>query len=178
MQDPWKVIKITRQDLKRIESFLVGDSGPDVFHNIQSQVLATLEREHYPAFLVSETCYTMLEDAQENGITLRDVQSPSNGKGSIVDLLQSAKSEGSYRVDTPHTKSMRSSSNLWGDGVSDMNKTCSYLDPTAESILLNDHSSFAKSHLEYIGERLQNKAQALKALKSSLKPNSKVSKSD
>ena len=33
-QDRCKVIKVARNDLKRIESFLVGDSGPDVFYNI------------------------------------------------------------------------------------------------------------------------------------------------
>merc|ERR1719229_798994 len=35
-------------------------------------------------------------------------------------------------------------------------------------------SGFAKSHLEHVSERLQNKLQALTALKRSLKPDSKV----
>ena len=43
-------------------------------------------------------------------------------------------------------------------------------------VSFSEHSSLAKSQLEYIGERLQNKVQALKALKSSLKPDSKVLK--
>ena len=179
-QDPWKVIKITRSDLKRIESFLVGDSGPDVFYSIQCQVLSTLEQEHYPAFLVSETCYTMLEDAQENGITLCEgnggfVKSTND---TLVDFVTNEKLEVGNQVDGTGSQSVPSSG-VWKDDTSVVDRMCpnsatSGLNTTAESILLNDHSSFAKSHLEHIGERLQNKTQALKALKSSLKPDSKV----
>ena len=42
------------------------------------------------------------------------------------------------------------------------------------SIQVSDHSGHAKTHLEQVTEKLQNKLQALTALKSSLKPDSKV----
>ena len=176
MQDRWKIIKITRSDLKRIESFLVGDSGPDVFYCIQTNVLETLEQEHYPAFLVSETCYKMLENAQENSITLCEMKEGSKSHvPSLIDLVTPGKKEPGH-TNTESEKST-SSPGVWRNNVNDgedifPNERKS---STAESILVSEHSNFAKSHLEHIGERLQNKTQALKALKSSLKPESKAS---
>ena len=43
-----------------------------------------------------------------------------------------------------------------------------------ESIQFSGHSGFAKSHMDQVAEKLQNKMQALTALKSSLKPESKI----
>ena len=169
--------------MKKIENFLVGDSGPEVFYSIQASVLKTLEQEHYPAFLVSETCYKMLEDAQDNGIILTERKSsgakPKSRATSVVDLVATRNSDSSRNNEIGKYDVTVGTSELWNE------RTCfdekpfadNYQDsscPTAESLLVDDHTSFAKSHLEHIGERLLNKTQALKALKSSLKPESKV----
>ena len=195
LQDHCKVIKVARSDLKRIESFLVGDSGPDVFYNIQSEVLATLEEEHYPAFLVSETCYKMLEDAQENGITLCEVKgggglttNSSIKSNPLMNFMTSFDGDvqkgngGSANAVTTQVQ-YSNPSMVWKDMSSEMDTSCTNaynngISHSGETLLVSEHSSFAKSHLEYIGERLQNKMQALKALKSSLKPDSKVSKTN
>ena len=150
-----------------------------MFYSIQGDVLKTLGQEHYPAFLVSETCYKMLEDAQENGITLSESGSvkPKSRATSIVDLVTSRKLDQRHRsdergnydgaIDTP---------GLWNEMANDKEMSQpGNSGPTADSLLVDDHTNFAKSHLEHIGEKLLNKTQALKALKSSLKPESKVS---
>ena len=183
-QDPWKIIKITRGDLKRIENFLVGDSGPDVFYRIQADVLKTLEQEHYPAFLVSETCYKMLEDAQDNGITLSERRQssvkPKSRATSIVDLVTTRTFDNNLRNDERSSFDVsRDTLGLWTETTCNeekpfANNYSGISGQTAESLLVDDHTNFAKSHLEHIGERLLNKTQALKALKSSLKPESKV----
>ena len=182
-QDPWKIIKITRGDLKRIENFLVGNSGPEVFYNIQADVLLTLEQEHYPAFLVSETCYKMLEDAHENGITLSERKSsagkPKSRATSIVDLVTSRDLAAPIRNVERHKFDVSDGlTDFWSETSANEGPFAENFsgvsNPTADSLLVDDFTSFAKSHLEHIGERLLNKTQALKALKSSLKPESKV----
>ena len=65
--------RVDRSYLKRIEDHLLGDLGPDVFYELQEQVLQDLESKYYPAFLISDTCYKMLEEAHENNICL-DIQ--------------------------------------------------------------------------------------------------------
>ena len=143
-------------------------------------MLETLGQEHYPAFLVSETCYKMLEDAQENGITLSEAKSgfvkPKSRATSIVDLVTSRKLDQRHRNDERGEYDVAiDSPGLWNELTNDKERNQSgNLGPTAESLLVDDHTNFAKSHLEHIGERLLNKTQALKALKSSLKPESKA----
>ena len=50
--------------MKKIETFLMGDSGPEVFFQLQENVFATLNETYFPAFLISDKCYKMLEEAQ------------------------------------------------------------------------------------------------------------------
>ena len=66
-----KVMKVERPALKRIEDHLLGDpAGPDVFYELQAQVIQDLENKYYPAFLISDTCYQMLEEAHQNNICI------------------------------------------------------------------------------------------------------------
>lgn len=54
--------------LKRIESFLIGDRGPEIFVELQEEVQAQLEHTHYHRFLVSPLYNKMMLDAEEAGI--------------------------------------------------------------------------------------------------------------
>ena len=124
----------------------------------------------------------MLENTQENGITLCEMKEGSliskSHATSLIDIVTPGKMEpGDTNTETGlHGKEI-GSSGVWGKIVNDEEHIFpnERKNSTAESILVSEHSSFAKSHLEHIGERLQNKTQALKALKSSLKPESKAS---
>jgi sorting nexin-25 len=136
---PSRVIRVSRSWLKEIETFLMGDSGPDIFYEIQADVTQTLDTSYYPAFLISELCYKMLEDAHDHNIAITAADQSQGGKDETVALSTS----------TEH--------------------------PEAE-VETHFNNSLAKSNLEHLSEKLQNKAQALKALKSSLKPESKVLK--
>ena len=44
-----------------MESFLLGDKGPDVFYEVQEDVVKVLEEKYYPSFLVSEQYKKMQE---------------------------------------------------------------------------------------------------------------------
>lgn len=166
-------------DLKRIESFLMGDSdGPEVFYEIQQEVWRKLEDNHYPAFLVSEACYRMLEDdaANENNddvmrmINADDDDDEAGGD----DVDDDVRPAGAGNQGDPSSRPFKDL-----DGGGQKVPPVGPADSSFWAVLSGSDTSssgYAKSYLEHMGERLQNKTQALKALKSSVKPDSKVLK--
>ncbi|KAF0304671.1 Sorting nexin-25 [Amphibalanus amphitrite] len=62
------VIRLDKVSLKRIESFLIGDRGPEIFLELQEEVQSQLENKHYHRFLVSPLYNKMMLDAEEAGI--------------------------------------------------------------------------------------------------------------
>ena len=129
INNPSTVIKVSRPSLKKIEAFLIGDSSPDIFYQIQKEVMQTLETSYYPAFLISDLCYKMLDEAHEKNFAINEPE------------------------------------------LNIEDNSCRSPKP-AES----NETDFAKSYLDQINEKLQNKVQAMKALKGSLKSESKVLK--
>ncbi|CAB4064123.1 SNX25 [Lepeophtheirus salmonis] len=123
-----------------------GNTGPDVFYQVQEEVSKTLEQEYYHLFLVSEICYNMIEDAQNSGISITDKYS----KSTSLSVQEDGKTEDSISQDVEENSKPN------------------------DSFTFSDHSTFARSHLSRINEKHRNKSQALKALKKSLKPDSKV----
>lgn len=54
-------IKVDRAIRKKMESFLLGDIGPNVFYEVQDSVVKTLEEKYYPSFVVSDQYKSMQE---------------------------------------------------------------------------------------------------------------------
>ncbi|XP_048480904.1 sorting nexin-25 [Plutella xylostella] len=64
-QPPADVDKDTR---KRMESFLLGDGGPEVFYEFQDTVVDTIQDKYYSAFLLSDQYKALLKElATEDG---------------------------------------------------------------------------------------------------------------
>lgn len=51
---PLPEINVEKLMRKKMESFLFGDTGPEIFYDLQKIVLKTLEEKYYPPFLLSE----------------------------------------------------------------------------------------------------------------------------
>lgn len=47
-----------------MEGFLLGDKGPEVFYEVQEEVIKTLEEKFYPSFIVSDL-YQKMQTAME-----------------------------------------------------------------------------------------------------------------
>jgi hypothetical protein len=62
-----------------MEGFLLGDKGPEVFYEVQEEVVKTLQEKFYPSFLVSELYQKMQADIEEASISEKD----DSGKLSI-----------------------------------------------------------------------------------------------
>lgn len=55
-----------------MEGFLLGDKGPEVFYEVQEEVVKTLEEKFYPSFLVSELYQKMQAAMEEASISEKD----------------------------------------------------------------------------------------------------------
>lgn len=58
-------IKADKHVRKRMESFLIGDKGPDVFYEVQENVVQTIQDKYYASFIVSEQ-YKKMQEALLN----------------------------------------------------------------------------------------------------------------
>jgi len=143
-----------RQTLKRVEAFLMGDGGPEVFFEMQGRVAAALRENYFPHFLVSPHAVAMAEEAANAGLLVRD-DSRDGARRSVDEEAEEAE-----------------------EVVQDKGE-----------LVFSGHSGMAKNLLEQLKEKFTNKSQALavrsflkwlclqvffKALKSSLKPDSKI----
>lgn len=137
IRNPQGEIKVDKSTRKRMEAFLLGDKGPEVFYEVQKQVWRTLEEKYYQPFVHSKYYNEMVTaiDADE-GITEVD------GVGGGMDERQNS-----------------------GDS-----------NTSSESNHVGEHSNYSRRKLSELQEKLNNKAQALTALHTSLKPESRVLK--
>ncbi|XP_076273177.1 sorting nexin snazarus isoform X2 [Rhynchophorus ferrugineus] len=135
IRNPLSEIKVDKTTRKRMESFLLGDKGPEVFYEVQQQVVQTIEDKYYQPFLISDY-YKEMVIAMETENEM--VENESVGSGD--------------------------------------EKQCSVDSATNVENGLNvgDHSNYARRKLDQLEEKLSNKMQALAALKSSMRPESKV----
>ncbi|XP_060599757.1 sorting nexin-25-like [Ruditapes philippinarum] len=61
------VVKVDKSLAKKMETFMLGDSGPEAFYEAQEQVYKVLERQHYPSFLVSDIFHKYVTLIEEQG---------------------------------------------------------------------------------------------------------------
>lgn len=135
IRSPSAEIKVDKNTRKRMEAFLLGDKGPEVFYEVQQNVLQTVEEKYYQPFILSRYYNEMIE-AMSSDETVND-----RANGSLEERQMSGESNGSIENSGMH---------------------------------VGDHSNYARRKLNQLQERLNNKNQALQALRTSLKPESKV----
>ncbi|CAB3225034.1 unnamed protein product [Arctia plantaginis] len=54
IRSPSAEIKVDKDTRKRMEGFLLGDNGPDVFYEVQDTVVDTIQEKYYHSFLMSD----------------------------------------------------------------------------------------------------------------------------
>ncbi|WAQ97897.1 SNX25-like protein [Mya arenaria] len=58
-------VKVDRHTAKNMETFMMGDSGPEAFYEAQQDVFKRLESQHYPSFLVSDLYHRYVTSMEE-----------------------------------------------------------------------------------------------------------------
>ncbi|XP_068158890.1 sorting nexin-25 [Drosophila tropicalis] len=150
---PKPEIHIDKHERKLIETFLLGDAGPDIFFEIQRNILRTLEDKYYPPFVLSEQ-YRQLKEALDSNEFNDPTLLISIGETEDMHSLIADIGGGNDGVHND-------------GGVSGGNGAGGAIDVAA-------HTSYARKKLEQIQERIDKKQLALDALKYSVKPESKV----
>lgn len=70
IRNPTAEIRVDKSTRKRMEAFLLGDKGPEVFYEVQQNVVQTLEDKYYQPFVISDHYKQMLVALEsEEGIT-------------------------------------------------------------------------------------------------------------
>lgn len=97
---------VFQQVRKKMESFLLGDQGPDIFYETQKDILKILEEKYYSSFLLSDQYQNL-----KNAITTEDIKDISS---SATSSLSTYGLEKSYTTTTTETDSsiMDESNNL------------------------------------------------------------------
>ncbi|CAK1578206.1 unnamed protein product [Parnassius mnemosyne] len=54
IRSPSAEIKVDKETRKRMEAFLLGDKGPEVFYEVQCTVVDTIQEKYYSSFLLSD----------------------------------------------------------------------------------------------------------------------------
>ncbi|XP_061706155.1 sorting nexin-25 isoform X1 [Cydia pomonella] len=54
IRSPTAEIKVDKDTRKRMEAFLLGDKGPEVFYEVQDTVVDTIQEKYYSSFMLSE----------------------------------------------------------------------------------------------------------------------------
>lgn len=68
INNPNSSVKLSKNILKGIESFIMANKGPEAFFQAQDDVYKLLEERFYPSFIVSEIYETMITEAERTGI--------------------------------------------------------------------------------------------------------------
>ncbi|EDX17365.1 sorting nexin-25 [Drosophila simulans] len=142
---PKSEIQIDKHERKLIETFLLGDAEPDIFYDIQRNVLRTLEEKYYPPFVLSDQ-YRQLKEALDSNEIADTTLVMCHNIGDVPEPLADEQQGAS-------------------DGLNG---------GAGGAIDVAAHTSYARRKLEQIQERIDKKNQALDALKYSVKPESKV----
>lgn len=96
IRSPSAEIKVDKETRKRIEAFLLGDKGPEVFYEVQETVVDTIQEKYYPSFVLSEQYNALLkklaEDEADEEFNVE--RSPIEDRQSSNDSVSSADSVG------------------------------------------------------------------------------------
>lgn len=153
-------VQVTAAQRQRMEAFLLGDQGPEVFHEAQADVLRRLEEQYYGAFVLSA-------EYDELRKQLIDEGSPSSAVSSVEEA----------GVEMDGSESLVAESEVANNNKECMLRTISNMaieSDSASALDVINHSTYARTKLDQLQERLDNKAHALVALRASLRPESKL----
>lgn len=90
---PNSIINVDKAVRKKMEAFLLGDTGPEVFYDLQDDVWKMLEEKYLPSFLMSEE-YKKLKDIvsteehnlKDKGVNLLNEQNVQSKEDDAIEV--------------------------------------------------------------------------------------------
>lgn len=149
-------VTVERAVRQRMESFLLGDQGPEVFYEMQRTVFGWLEDKYHAPFVLSDE-YAELkrllatEEAKQRLVLDGSTEAVAVAVEMVSDECTTATATAAA-VQSPTAAA----------------------DENGATADVTHHSTYARTKLDQLQERLDNKTHALAALRASLKPESKL----
>ncbi|XP_041973406.1 sorting nexin-25 [Aricia agestis] len=97
---PSAEIKVDKETRKRMESFLLGDKGPEVFYEVQETVVDTIQEKYYSSFLLSDQYKALIAElaTEEANKELCSERSPIEDRQLSNESVSSAESAGTLHL--------------------------------------------------------------------------------
>ncbi|CAH2229707.1 jg2257 [Pararge aegeria aegeria] len=104
IRSPSAEIKVDKDTRKRMEAFLLGDKGPEVFYEVQDIVVDTIQEKYYHSFLLSDQYKALIAElaTEEANKELCSERSPIEDRQLSNDSVSSAESAGTVQL-TEHS---------------------------------------------------------------------------
>ncbi|XP_039746323.1 sorting nexin-25 isoform X2 [Pararge aegeria] len=104
IRSPSAEIKVDKDTRKRMEAFLLGDKGPEVFYEVQDIVVDTIQEKYYHSFLLSDQYKALIAElaTEEANKELCSERSPIEDRQLSNDPVSSAESAGTVQL-TEHS---------------------------------------------------------------------------
>ncbi|XP_068627751.1 sorting nexin-25 isoform X2 [Battus philenor] len=105
IRSPSADIKVDKDTRKRMEGFLLGDKGPEVFYEVQETVVDTIQEKYYPSFLLSDKYKALIVDLakEETNKELSSERSPVEDRQLSNETASSVESAGGTIHLTEHS---------------------------------------------------------------------------
>ncbi|KAJ0179237.1 hypothetical protein K1T71_004949 [Dendrolimus kikuchii] len=105
IRSPSAEIKVDKDTRKRMESFLLGDKGPEVFYEVQDTVVDTIQDKYYQSFIMSDQYRALITElaTEEANKDLNTDRSPIEDRQLSNDSVSSADSAGGALHLTEHS---------------------------------------------------------------------------
>ncbi|CAG9791866.1 unnamed protein product [Diatraea saccharalis] len=104
IRSPSAEIKVDKETRKRMESFLLGDKGPEVFYEVQDTVVDTIQEKYYSSFLLSDQYTALIAElaTEEANKEISSERSPIEDRQLSNESVSSAESVGGAHL-TEHS---------------------------------------------------------------------------
>ncbi|CAH0663953.1 unnamed protein product [Chilo suppressalis] len=104
IRSPSAELKVDKETRKRMESFLLGDKGPEVFYEVQDTVVDTIQEKYYSSFLLSDQYTALIAElaTEEANKEMSSERSPIEDRQLSNESVSSAESVGGAHL-TEHS---------------------------------------------------------------------------
>ncbi|KAL4713545.1 hypothetical protein ACJJTC_007783 [Scirpophaga incertulas] len=94
IRSPSAEIKVDKDTRKRMEAFLLGDKGPEVFYEVQDTVVDTIQEKYYSSFLLSDQYTALIAElaTEESNNEMNAERSPIEDRQLSNESVSSAES--------------------------------------------------------------------------------------
>ncbi|CAH2063482.1 unnamed protein product, partial [Iphiclides podalirius] len=105
IRSPSAEIKVDKDTRKRMEAFLLGDKGPEVFYEVQDTVVDTIQEKYYSSFLLSDQYKALIAELakEEANKDISTERSPVEDRQLSNESASSAESAGGTIHLTEHS---------------------------------------------------------------------------